>query len=63
MGKIYDTNAPLYRRNDNDRRDKGLLRLGRLYLRDSERGGHDGALRECLLLRRHHQQWTFTLRF
>jgi len=46
-----------------DRRDKGLLRLGRLYLRDIERGGHEGALRQCLLLRRHHQQWSFTLRF
>jgi len=46
-----------------DRRDKGLWRLGRLYLRDIERGGHDGALRQCLLLRRHHQQWTFALRF
>ncbi len=46
-----------------DRRDKGLLRLGRLYLRDIERGGHDGALRQCLLLRRHHQQWRFSLRF
>jgi len=46
-----------------DRRDKGLLRLGRLYLRDIERGGHDGALRQCLLLRRPHQQWRFALRF
>ncbi len=46
-----------------DRRDKGLLRLGRLYLRDIERGGYDGALRQCLLLRRHHQQWRFSLRF
>jgi len=46
-----------------DRRDKGMLRLGRLYLRDIERGGYDGALRQCLLLRRHHQQWRFALRF
>ncbi len=46
-----------------DRRDKGLLRLGRLYLRDIERGGYDGALRQCLPLRRHHQQWRFCLRF
>jgi len=46
-----------------DRRDKGMLRLGRLYLRDSERGGYDGALRQCLPLRRHHQQWRFALRF
>ena len=46
-----------------DRRDKGMLRLGRLYLRDSERGGFDGALRQCLLLRRQHQQWRFSLRF
>ncbi len=46
-----------------DRRDKGHLRLGRLYLRDIERGGYDGALRQCLLLRRHHQQWRFSLRF
>ncbi len=46
-----------------DRRDKGLLRLGRLYLRDIERGGYEGALRQCLPLRRHHQQWRFSLRF
>lgn len=46
-----------------DRRDKGMLRLGRLYLRDIERGGYDGALRQCLPLRRHHQQWQFALRF
>lgn len=46
-----------------DRRDKGMLRLGRLYLRDIERNGYDGALRQCLLLRRHHQQWRFALRF
>lgn len=46
-----------------DRRDKGHLRLGRLYLRDIERGGAGGALRQCLLLRRHHQQWRFALRF
>jgi hypothetical protein len=46
-----------------DRRDKGLLRLGRLYLRDIERGGHDGARRQCLFLCRHHQQWFFALRF
>jgi hypothetical protein len=46
-----------------DRRDKGMLRLGRLYLRDIERGGYDGALRQCLPLRRHQQQWRFALRF
>jgi hypothetical protein len=46
-----------------DRRDKGHLRLGRLYLRASERGGYDGTLRQCLPLRRHHQQWRFCLRF
>lgn len=46
-----------------DRRDKGMLRLGRLYLRDIERGGYDGALRQCLPLRRHHQHWQFALRF
>jgi hypothetical protein len=46
-----------------DRRDKGHLRLGRLYLRDIERGGYEGALRQCLPLRRHHQQWRFSLRF
>jgi len=46
-----------------DRRDKGMLRLGRLYLRDSERGGFDGALRQCLPLRRHQQHWRFALRF
>jgi hypothetical protein len=46
-----------------DRRDKGMLRLGRLYLRDIERGGYDGALRQCLPLRCLHQQWRFALRF
>lgn len=46
-----------------DRRDKSHVRLGRLYLRDIERGGHEVALRQCLLLRRHHQQWRFSLRF
>jgi hypothetical protein len=46
-----------------DRRDKGHLRLGRLYLRDIERGAHEVALRQCLPLRRHHQQWRFSLRF
>jgi hypothetical protein len=46
-----------------DRRDKGHLRLGRLYLREIERGGFDGALRQCLPLRRHHHQWRFSLRF
>ena len=46
-----------------DRRDKGMLRLGRLSLRDSERGGYDGALRQWLLLRWHQQQWRFALRF
>ncbi len=46
-----------------DRRDKGYLRLGRLYLRDIERGGYEGALRQCLPLRRHHQHWRFSLRF
>lgn len=40
----------------NDRGDKGHLRLGRLYLRDIERVGHERALRECLPLRRHHHQ-------
>ena len=46
-----------------DRREKGMLRLGRLYLRDSERGGYDGALHQCLPLRRHQQHWRFALRF
>jgi hypothetical protein len=46
-----------------DRRDKGHLRIGRLYLREIERGGYDGALRQCLPLRRHHGQWRFSLRF
>lgn len=45
------------------RREKGYLRLGRLYLRDIERGGYDGALRQCLPLRRHQQHWRFSLRF
>jgi Transposase DDE domain len=58
--------VPSGRRDRSDRharREKGLLPLGRLYLRDSERGGSDGALRQCLPLRRHHEHWRFSLRF
>jgi hypothetical protein len=42
-----------------DRRDKGLLHMGRLYLRDIERGGYEGALHQCLPLRRHYEQRRF----
>lgn len=47
-----------------DRRDKGLLRLGRLYLLDIVRKTpYPAALKECLLFRQRGEQWLFALRF
>jgi hypothetical protein len=47
-----------------DRRDKGHLRLGRLYLLDIVRKTScPDMLRECLLFRRRGEQWLFSLRF
>lgn len=47
-----------------DRRDKGLLRLGRLYLLDIVRKTpYPADLKECLLFRRRGDQWLFALRF
>lgn len=46
------------------RRDKGHLRLGRLYLLDIVRKTScPDMLRECLLFRRRGEQWLFALRF
>jgi hypothetical protein len=47
-----------------DRRDKSLLRIGRLYLLDIERRAKNaGNLISCLLLRKRHGKWLFSLRF
>jgi hypothetical protein len=47
-----------------DRRDKGLFRLGRLYLLDIERRAPNTSnLEKCLLLRRSQDGWAFSLRF
>jgi hypothetical protein len=47
-----------------DRRDKGHLRLGRLYLLDIVRKTpYPAALKECLLFRQRDGQWLFALRF
>jgi hypothetical protein len=48
----------------NDRRDKGHLRIGRLYLRDIVRKTpYPAQLKECLLFRQRGKQWLFSLRF
>ncbi len=48
----------------NDRRDKGLLRIGRLYLLDIERKASRVCdLVNCLLLRRSSRGWLFSLLF
>lgn len=47
-----------------DRRDKGIFRLGRLWLLDILRRAHNpAALSLCLPFRKKDQQWTFALRF
>ncbi len=46
-----------------DRRDKGFLRLGRLYLLDMARSTDHSCLWNCLLFHRKANQWAFSLRF
>lgn len=47
-----------------DRRDKGIFRIGRLYLFDIERrDAHGGNIQQCLLFRRDAHEWRFSLRF
>jgi len=47
-----------------DRRDKGIFRIGRLYLLDIERrASRTCELVHCLLFRRSSQGWRFSLRF
>jgi hypothetical protein len=47
-----------------DRRDKGMFRIGRLYLLDSERRNPSGGnLKQCLLFLRRDDAWLFSLRF
>lgn len=57
-------NGKRTRYDRHDRRDKGHLRLGRLYLLDiARRIPYEGMLRECLLFRQRGGQWLFSLRF
>ena len=47
-----------------DRRDKGIFRIGRLYLFDIERRDtRGGNIQQCLLFRKNKQGWCFSLRF
>jgi DDE family transposase len=47
-----------------DRRDKGIFRLGRLYLFDIERRNpRGGNIQQCLLFRKDTNGWHFSLRF
>ena len=47
-----------------DRRDKGIFRIGRLYLFDIERrNAHNGNIHLCLLFRKDADGWRFALRF
>lgn len=47
-----------------DRRDKGIFRIGRLYLFDIERrNAHSGNIQQCLLFRKDTNGWHFALRF
>jgi hypothetical protein len=47
-----------------DRRDKGIFRMGRLYLLDMERrDAYGGSIQQCLLFRKNAQGWCFSLRF
>ncbi len=47
-----------------DRRDKGIFRLGRLWLLDILRRAHNpAALSHCLPFHKKGNQWTFALRF
>jgi hypothetical protein len=47
-----------------DRRDKGIFRIGRLYLLDIERRNPSGGnFEQCLLFLRRRDKWLFSLRF
>ena len=47
-----------------DRREKGIFRIGRLYLFDIERrDAHGGRIQQCLLFRKNAAGWRFSLRF
>lgn len=47
-----------------DRRDKGIFRIGRLYLFDIERRDvRGGNIQQCLLFRKNEYGWCFSLRF
>ena len=47
-----------------DRRDKGIFRIGRLYLFDIERRDvRGGNIQQCLLFRKDANGWRFSLRF
>ena len=47
-----------------DRRDKGIFRIGRLYLFDIERrNARGGNIQQCLLFRKDAHGWCFSLRF
>jgi hypothetical protein len=46
-----------------DRRDKGFLRLGRLYVLDMARSTRHSCLWNCLLFHRTPNGWAFSLRF
>lgn len=47
-----------------DRRDKGIFRIGRLYLFDIERrNARGGNIQQCLLFRKNANGWCFSLRF
>lgn len=57
-------NGKRSRYDRHDRRDKGHLRLGRLYLLDIVRKTpYPEMLKECLLFRQRGKQWLFALRF
>lgn len=64
LGASCIHNGRRQRYDRHDRRDKGVLRLGRLYLRDiARRTPHTASLAECLLFRRRPDGWHFALRF
>jgi len=61
-GCIHHGKRDRYDRHD--RRDKGIFRIGRLYLLDIERRNpFSGNLEQCLLFLRRKNTWLFSLRF
>jgi hypothetical protein len=61
-GCIHHGKRDRYDRHD--RRDKGIFRIGRLYLLDIERRNPcNGNLEQCLLFLRRKKTWIFSLRF